>query len=293
MTRGRYVSLDVLRLVASFQMIQGHTIDALLASELRSGRAFDAWSSIRGLTSLAFLFAAGGSLAVVHRREELSSEHHSGSHKRVVRAFILLGIGYSMKVPIGPLFAGDFAGAWSAFVGVDILQCIGVLLLVVELIRPRSNTPGRLLGVLALLALVASLYAAPIQQMEASMFVETSPWRLLTAYVSARSRFPLLPYAAPFVLGYASYAGFSRLCPSENSLRLPSVLETIAGETLILYVFHVVLLYADFVGVRAFVGPHWSLSASVIAVVAVLAASVGVALAWHGGKRRGILPTHI
>ena len=47
----RVVFIDVLRLIAAFQMIQGHTLDALLASELRRGPWFAAWTFARGLTS--------------------------------------------------------------------------------------------------------------------------------------------------------------------------------------------------------------------------------------------------
>ena len=57
--RRRVVFLDLLRLVASVQMIQGHTVDGLLATELRHGWAYDAWTFLRGLTAASFLVASG------------------------------------------------------------------------------------------------------------------------------------------------------------------------------------------------------------------------------------------
>ena len=44
----RRVFLDVLRLIAAVQMIQGHAIDAVLAPAYRAGLGYQAWSSRGG-----------------------------------------------------------------------------------------------------------------------------------------------------------------------------------------------------------------------------------------------------
>src|SRR5688572_31079092 len=68
--RARLSFVDGLRLVAAVQMIQGHTLDALLAPELRQGPCFSAWTFARGLTSTTFLFTAGVSFALAHAASE-------------------------------------------------------------------------------------------------------------------------------------------------------------------------------------------------------------------------------
>src|SRR5262245_34139551 len=56
---GRVAFIDALRLLAAVQMVQGHTIDAVLDRAYRHGAVHALWSQARGLTSVAFLFAAG------------------------------------------------------------------------------------------------------------------------------------------------------------------------------------------------------------------------------------------
>ena len=57
--RARVLFIDLLRVLAAFQMLQGHTIAALLAGSYRHGLLYSLWYGARGLTSIAFLFASG------------------------------------------------------------------------------------------------------------------------------------------------------------------------------------------------------------------------------------------
>lgn len=289
MSAPRYASLDVLRLIASFQMVQGHTLDALLANDLRQGTVFEFWSWVRGMTSLAFLFAAGGSLAVVHGR--ITGRETDGAAKRLRRACALIAIGYAMKIPVVPLLSGDFRAAWGAWVAVDILQCIGALLLGTELLRARASIRVVRGAVLALV--VACLFAGRVHHVVATTVDAAGPFGILSAYVSGASRFPIVPYALPFVLGYASYAFLSKKFPARGRVRLGRTLEALAGETLVIYVFHVVLLYSDVVGLRSLIGPRLALGTSLGAAVLVAMSSVLVARAWHRGKRRGTIPEYL
>ncbi len=187
--------VDGLRLVAAVQMIQGHTLDALLAPALRQGPWFSAWTFARGLTSTTFLFTAGLSFALAHAAGEARGQVAQGRKRRTRRALMLIGLGYLLRAPLGVLFGDAPAAAIANFLAVDVLQCIGVSLLVLEGLfvvvqsRRRAALVSGLLGTLcfALAPLGAGLHA-------------DMPWSALSNYFTAHdgSLFPLWP-AAGFV----------------------------------------------------------------------------------------------
>ena len=55
----RVLFVDVVRLCALLQMINGHTLDAVLALSERVGPGFERYRFARGLVSVAFLVVAG------------------------------------------------------------------------------------------------------------------------------------------------------------------------------------------------------------------------------------------
>ncbi|HEY2734537.1 MAG TPA: hypothetical protein VGI70_11165, partial [Polyangiales bacterium] len=70
-----------------------------------------------------------------------------------------------------------------------------------------------------------------------------------------------------------------------STKRPPAWLEALAGQTLILYVFHVLLVYADGVGLAARIGPRLAPAAAIAVAVAVVIASFASA---HVYRRIGI-----
>lgn len=202
---GRIVFLDALRLLAAVQMVQGHSLDALLAGTYRSGAGFAFWSFTRGLTSTAFLVAAGLSFAVV------SADRPSftvGRPRRVRRALMLVALGYLMHAPFGLMFGQTKADAWAEVGIVDVLQCIGVGLLLLEaLTLATAQGPARAAWAIATCGFmfVATPYCDGINP---------QGWaRPLLHYVTARggSVFPLVPWlgfmGAGFAVGLAALPG--------------------------------------------------------------------------------------
>ena len=51
--------VDVVRLLASLQMVNGHTLDAVMLPALKQGSFFDTYNWGRGLVSVGFLMVAG------------------------------------------------------------------------------------------------------------------------------------------------------------------------------------------------------------------------------------------
>jgi uncharacterized membrane protein len=302
----RLTFLDALRLLAALQMIQGHSLDAVLGEAYRTGALFDAWTFTRGLTSTAFLAASGLAFAAVgHDRDAFVR----GRAHRMRRAAMLIAIGYLMHVPFGLLLGQPREEALRELFVVDVLQCIGVGLFVLEALA--HGVGARIVrGVLAL-GIGASLFAlAPW----ADRIEPSGSTRVLELYLSSRggSIFPLIPWLGYMLIGYAvglfalrqgvrtppraQIIGLAiaslltllvsvlhslgprdlpaRLDPTlfwlrlslvfavslalavglRHVRRLPPLLTRLAGETLFLYVSHVVVLYAAGVGLASRVG---------------------------------------
>jgi uncharacterized membrane protein len=327
----RLVFLDVLRLVAAVQMIQGHSVASVLAPEYRHGAAYSVWTFARGLTSVLFLTAAGLSFVLAEARG------HDGVARlrRALRALRLIAIGYAMHAPVAALFGADLAATLRAAQVVDVLQCIGVSLLGLELlsvlVRQRGARAAIALG-LGLTCFVAAPAAHELSLGPATLAFGN--------YLTARygSLFPLLPWAGyvwvGFALGsvafhareqaWARLAGAGALSLAVGLLGLQlgpalphavspayalvklgcvlllggwlarltrgarplgPILGGLASETLFLYVSHVVILYADGVGLARLLGErHGPLLGLGLALALLGLCSVG-ALAFRRAVR--------
>jgi uncharacterized membrane protein len=325
MAAARLWFVDALRCIAALQMLQGHTIAALLEPSARSGALYEVWTWARGLTSVTFLFAAGLSF-------HLASERSNGRARRVRRAFGLIALGYLLHLPISALWAGSslqLAAAERAFACVDVLHCIGMSLLGLEALAwlsPLARSRGTLaaaIGIGLLTFAAASGAASPAAD-------SLPAW--LGAYFGSQtgSLFPLVPYAAHVCVGAAAGAIVSgageripaRLLALAAALLLASVLfqhlgaaalavdhlqrlaavvalsaalalacrqldglpawvRATASSTLFLYVFHVLLVYGDRLGLRALIGPRLAPSEAVLAALSVVVVSLAALLTYR------------
>jgi uncharacterized membrane protein len=206
----RVAFLDALRFVAAFQMIQGHSIAATLAPEHRHGAIYALWFAARGLTSVAFLFTAGFAFFLTSTRD-YARRHRSAElfRRRGRRALMLLALGYALHAPFAAWSADPRvrAAAWRGFVAVDVLQCIGITLLVLQVLTwllPRAAWLGAAAGGIA-----CALFAlTPLtRELEPS-----GAWAPVLSYLSPRagSLFPLLPWAAHMFAGAACGAWLLR-----------------------------------------------------------------------------------
>jgi hypothetical protein len=193
--------LDVLRLFAIFQMVQGHTVDAVLDPLHRVGAVHAAWQSARGLTSVAFLFLAGVGFAFATRSER--GRAPEARARRMRRAAMLIGLGYALRAPFVALLFGDALAQASALqqaVVVDVLQCIGVTLLGLEGLTLLAPDPAqRTKAAFAVGAFLIVL--GPL----ATELAASGPLRPLLAYATSNggSLFPLIPWAGHALLGAA------------------------------------------------------------------------------------------
>ena len=330
----RVVSVDLLRLLASFQMIQGHVVGGLALPAALAGPLFAPWSFARGLTSVAFMFAAGLAFyltTLVDLPAHLATPR--ASRKRFSRAALLVAIGYLLHTPIGTPLEQALI--------VDVLQCIGVTLACLEGLAVLLRRSARVVFASGLLA-AACLATAPL----AASVDASGPLRFLLNYVTRTggSLFPLAPYAANLLVGVvagafslplgastprrttcvrlailgvlflalhfavasleprrdpqsdASYALLKLavvvlatavlVLLSWSLPRLPRLLEAISGETLVLYVAHLLVLYPTGVGLVHLVGPTLSLPAAIGVALGLMLLSSALAAAWHARRVR-------
>jgi uncharacterized membrane protein len=204
-SRERVYELDLLRAVAALQMVQGHTIDAVLSPVYRSGALHHAWLWLRGLTSVAFLFAAGLSFSLATLRDlPRHRADRRNASKRVRRAGTLLLFGYALHAPVGLLFGADMGSAGvvvAQAVIVDVLQCIGVSLLVLEGLAFALPSARAVEFACVALSVLLMLFSPAARHIDPA-----GTWLPLLDYVTPRggSLFPLLPWAAHVFAGAAS-----------------------------------------------------------------------------------------
>lgn len=200
--------VDLIRIVMSVQMIQGHTIDALLATGLRSGPAFDAWTWVRGLTAVGFLTAAGLSFHLSSlARWDAYRASPEARRRRVRRALLLIAIGYLLHAPAGAL-SGEPEVARASLEEaqiVDVLQCIGVTMLALEAIARVASRASHVVVAAAALAALAIALAPSAAAIDCT---QAGPARFACNYLSRTggSLFPLLPWSGFVTAGVVAGA---------------------------------------------------------------------------------------
>jgi len=251
----RVIFVDLARALAVIFMLYGHTIDALLAPQFRSGMLFNAWQFQRGLTSCLFLLLSGFSFSIATARHwAIHLTLSPGFFKRLRRFALFIALGYAMRIPVAPLSAMATApdAAWRALLGVDVLQLIGVTFVGVQILVMVSRS-RRVFSALAIALALAITLAAP-----AVWSADWSPRlpRAVAAYLSptSGSLFPLVPWSAFILAGaalgqiYARWGASHIPAYANRVLLLPGTVAVFAGMWL---TSHQVALFGS--GAYAFV----------------------------------------
>jgi uncharacterized membrane protein len=122
----RILFLDLMRVLALFMMIQGHTTYDFLDLTIRDGHStgIKIWTSLRGYTAPFFMMVSGAVFTFLM----LSQEQKDGSNPRVKaginRIFILLFWGYLLNFPIyeiGKIFTKE---GLELFLSIHILETL-------------------------------------------------------------------------------------------------------------------------------------------------------------------------
>ncbi len=196
--RKRIEFIDLLRGWAVIVMIETHVMNATLRAEIASGVLFQWITFINGLVAPSFLFASGLAYAVTTRRK-LRDYLAFGPplFKQVGRLLFVVLIGYGLHLPrFNYHHLRYVAGeqAWNDFFQPDVLQCIGVSLLIIQALLLVLRTERRLYATLTALT-AAVVVATPLMW-------GIDFWKYLPVSIASYANgihnalFPLFPWAA-------------------------------------------------------------------------------------------------
>jgi uncharacterized membrane protein len=196
------VQVDLVRVIAMALMVQGHTLDVLLRPEYQSAWWYNTWQFCRGFTAPTFLFLSGFSFALATIRK--FDQHIVVGPKLFARlrkfAFFVL-LGYAMHFPAHSVRDLNYVAAegWQSFLQVDVLQTIGISLILLQLLVLALKRK-HLFASVALAGSLLIAFTAPL--LWHNEVVSALPSVFRSAFVGTTgSLFPLLPWAAYVLLG--------------------------------------------------------------------------------------------
>ena len=132
--RERLTFIDVLRGYAILMMLQGHTVNVVLAEKWKetSYPVFAVWYYLTGLTAPTFLFAAGFIFAFLMARGEVQGGQRLKKGVKRCGSLMVIGWVFHMKPPFfKSLFGGDFTVVGELLGKSHVLHVIGLSLLMV------------------------------------------------------------------------------------------------------------------------------------------------------------------
>ena len=199
---GRILFIDLARAIAVLLMVQGHTIDALLAPDYRTSLQYNAWLYLRGLTSCTFLFLSGAAFSLTALRHWDDQRRFSRrALKRIRRLVFFLALGYFVKFPMGKFAHLPYATdeRWRSFLAVDVLQNVALTLLLLQALMWVTRAPRSFATVCAW---VAGLVVGLTPIVHGIDFRHYLPLGLAAFMNHATgSLFPLFPWAGFTLLG--------------------------------------------------------------------------------------------
>ena len=190
----RVLYVDRLRGLAVLGMFYVHSGYAWLRSENRDGTDYGAAvGQISGMVAPVFMFLAGVSMAIIAARHP--DDSRSARRATAFRGLQILGVGYGLGLTY--LVLSGFPADWPRMLKVDILQCIGISMVLLSFLC----WPGRRLNWPALAAFVVLVVGAQI-----SWRLPLGDWmpNAIAGYLTREvpgSRFPLFPYGGWVALG--------------------------------------------------------------------------------------------
>lgn len=200
----RIIFIDLIRALAVIQMVQGHTIDALLAPEYRSldYPAYYIWNFMRGITAPVFMFSAGTVFTYLFRLVNEPFENNPRVKKGFKRFLLLVALGYLLRYPTYTIF--DFSNisqkSLDIFFSVDVLQLIGfglLFLLISAFIAEKTRLSDTIVFLfISMFFFISSPFITKIN------WIDYLPQPVAGYfYTGTGSLFPLFPWAGYVVFG--------------------------------------------------------------------------------------------
>lgn len=130
----RLTFMDIMRFIALFMMIQGHTVYAMLDKDIREGNSFGIgiWTQLRGYTAPFFMVIAGAVFTfLLLQQDRRLISGNIRIKKGLIRVGTLLFWGYLLRFQLEAIFKPISQGMMDNSLSVDVLHIIGLGLLTV------------------------------------------------------------------------------------------------------------------------------------------------------------------
>jgi uncharacterized membrane protein len=201
--KGRYGFLDLYRGIIVLFMLEGHVFRELLTPAMRTTPFFTLHEIFHGVTAPGFLFGAGFAFAIAaQRRWEQAISFSRGFFRRSWRALSLIIMGYALHLPFLSLqktIAIATSTQWNAFLLFDVLQCIGVGLLLMRFLLVTLRREWLFIGTLVSL-LFTVVYITPLLWVsDIESFLPLSISSAVNGLTG--SPFPLFPFLGFLIAG--------------------------------------------------------------------------------------------
>ncbi|WP_452603421.1 heparan-alpha-glucosaminide N-acetyltransferase domain-containing protein [Pontimicrobium sp. MEBiC06410] len=195
----RLYFIDAVRAFAILMMLQGHFIDTLLNPIYRdtTNNIYNIWSYFRGITAPTFFTISGLVFIYLLLKAKIKGNERKRIKKGIIRGIMLILIGYALRANIFQLISGYFS---PNFLAVDVLQCIGLSLLLLIFLYSIFKKSYHILGIVLFIIGNLCFVTEPFYR---TLNVEKLPTFLENYITTANgSVFTILPW-----FGFSAFGG--------------------------------------------------------------------------------------
>lgn len=200
MKSNRLYFIDAVRAFAILMMLQGHFISTTLAPIYRdpNNLAYSIWLYFRGNTAPMFFTISGLIFMYLLLKANNKGNDNPRIKKGLKRGLELIGIGYILRIPLLYWFQGYFD---TYFLVVDVLQCIGLSIILLVLLYVLVQKNRRVLSILLLIIGCVIFVTEPLYR---TLTLEHGP-EIFVNYITMQngSVFTMLPW-----FGFIAFGAF-------------------------------------------------------------------------------------
>jgi uncharacterized membrane protein len=200
LSANRLYFIDAVRAFAILMMLQGHFIDTLLDPIYRDGNniAFKTWEYFRGITAPTFFTISGLIFSYLLIKAKHSGNEKVRMRKGLTRGLMLIAIGYSLRIPVFEWLIGKFN---SYFLVIDVLQCIGLSLILIVVIYRLTFKKTLVFSILMLVFAIGVFITEPLYR---SLELKNMPELFANYFTKSNgSIFNIIPW-----FGYVAFGAF-------------------------------------------------------------------------------------
>lgn len=228
----RLYFIDIVRAFAILMMLQGHFIDTFLNSEFKdtTNNFFFVWDYLRGITAPTFFTISGLIFTYLLVKAKDKGDENKRLKRGVTRGLFIIFIGYLLRVPFLEWFVGNFN---SYFLVVDVLQCIGLSLILIVILYTLCLKKNILFAIISFILGVSIFVTEPLYK---NLNTANIPL-LFSNYITKAqgSIFTIIPWFGYVALGAFLAVVFYKNLSKKNFKKITIVMFVFWGFVLIFY----------------------------------------------------------